>query len=217
MAEIGISNYKMTHATQHTFESLGFSLRARTSLTQAGIRTVKDLLVRTDRDLIRLPNLGRTTLASIVDRLTMAGLALNLEKLDFPKYRMDRNRALEIINSLASGVDPITEEVFPTESALQHPNIVRALFLAAIALQSKGDKPDLLSAKKDANLLSNAGKSWSQSEDHDLVSAFELGATEKQLAVKHERTMGAIRSRLVKQGKLEPYGMRDAVSETPPS
>lgn len=207
----------MTHATQHTFESLGLSLRARTSLTQAGIRTVEDLLVHTERDLIRLPNLGRTTLATIVDRLTMAGLVLNLEKLDLPKYRMDKNRALEIINSLAAGVDPITGEVFPAESALQHPNIVRALFLAAIALQSKDAKPGLSPATNDANFLSNAGKSWSQSEDYDLVSAFELGATEKQLAVKHKRTKGAIRSRLVKLGKLEPYGMRDAVIETPQS
>ncbi len=116
---------------------------------------------------------------------------------------MDQTRALEIINALAAGIDPLTGEVFPEHSTLQHPDVVRALFLAAMALQSSRSKPPR-PASKDSDLPPKAGKSWSEAEDHELVAAFESGKSEKELAAKHQRTLGAIRSRLIKLGKLEP-------------
>lgn len=119
---------------------------------------------------------------------------------------MDNERALDIINALASGIDPFTGEVFPQESALQNPETVRALFLAARALEQEPGrrKSSSKSRPKDPSLPGNTGKPWSDVEDLALVSAFESGSTEKDLAASHQRTPGAIRSRLVKLGKLEP-------------
>lgn len=47
------------------------------------------------------------------------------------------------------------------------------------------------------------GEPWSADEDSRLVRAFDAGATQKQLAERHGRSPGAIRSRLEKIGKLE--------------
>lgn len=49
---------------------------------------------------------------------------------------MEQTRALEVIQSLAAGTDPFTGEVFGPGSTLQNPEIVRALFVAAAALQA---------------------------------------------------------------------------------
>lgn len=48
---------------------------------------------------------------------------------------MDAAQALAVVRSLANGVDPESGEVFPPESAHQRPQVVRALYLAASALE----------------------------------------------------------------------------------
>src|SRR5678809_126336 len=48
---------------------------------------------------------------------------------------MDSAQALAVVRSLANGVDPESGEVFPAESAYQRPQIVRALYEAASALE----------------------------------------------------------------------------------
>lgn len=115
---------------------------------------------------------------------------------------MDNQRALEIINALASGVDPFTGEVFGQRTVLQNPEAVRALFLASRALEEATEREKRKT--RNPNLPANAGKPWSEEEDRRLISAFDSGQTEKQLAASHARTLGAIQSRLVKLGKLEP-------------
>ncbi|HSW12091.1 MAG TPA: hypothetical protein VLI06_04580 [Solimonas sp.] len=111
---------------------------------------------------------------------------------------MEQTQALEIIRSLASGIDPATGEVFPPDSAWQQPDIIRALHLAATALQQAAS-----SAKKNQSLPPSTGKPWTAEEDQALIEAFESGSTPKQLAAAHQRTNGAIQSRLMKLGKID--------------
>ncbi len=115
---------------------------------------------------------------------------------------MDKSRALEIINILASGADPLTGEVFPPEHAIQHPEIIRALYVAAIALSSEGSKTKAAKVRN-SNLPEKAGTPWSDDEDRELLAAFDNGCSEKELAASHQRTPFAIRSRLIKLGRLE--------------
>jgi hypothetical protein len=115
---------------------------------------------------------------------------------------MEPNRAIEIVNALAAGADPFNGEVFASESILQHPDVVRALFLASVALKSAPTGETSSQAKK-ARLPSNAGLPWSASEDDELAKGFESGIPPKSLATAHQRTVGSIRSRLIKLGKLE--------------
>jgi len=115
---------------------------------------------------------------------------------------MDNERALEIISTLASGVDPFTGEVYDPGNVLQNPDTVRALFLAVRALE--GTSRRRKGKARNPDLPAHAGSPWSEEEDRRLAAAFDSGLTEKQLAESHERTRGAIQARLVKLGKLEP-------------
>ena len=108
--------------------------------------------------------------------------------------------AKQIIEVLAGGVDPATGEVLPDDSPLSSPHVIRALFIAAKALE-------LMAAAKPARPAvaapGNAGKSWTNDEDQRLIAAFDAGTLVAALARTHERTTGAINSRLVKLGRLQ--------------
>jgi hypothetical protein len=48
----------------------------------------------------------------------------------------------------------------------------------------------------------NAGKAWAEREDRDLIARFDGGMDLVALAATHRRTLGAIRARLVKYGRV---------------
>jgi hypothetical protein len=48
---------------------------------------------------------------------------------------MDTDKSLEIIRALANGVDPQTGEEYAVDSPYQHPQTIRALFMAIQALE----------------------------------------------------------------------------------
>jgi len=110
---------------------------------------------------------------------------------------MDTAKSLEIIRTLANGVDPYTGEEYPIDSPYQHPQTIRALFVAVQALERVKKAGDW-----QRQLPDNAGKAWEDEEDQRLVSAFDSGKSSKQLAEDHQRT-ASIRSRLLKLGKLQ--------------
>ena len=110
---------------------------------------------------------------------------------------MNNQHALEIINALASGIDPVSGEIFPPQSALQHPEIIRALYVASIALRDHPAKT------RNPNLPHKAGMPWTEVEDQELLAAFDQGRAEKELAELHQRSRGAIRSRLMLLGRIE--------------
>ena len=107
--------------------------------------------------------------------------------------------ARQIVEVLANGIDPATGEVLPDDSALSNPHVIRALFIAAKALElMAAAKP----ARPAAAAPGNAGKAWTEEEDHRLLAAFDGGAPVAELARTHERTTGAINSRLIRLGRL---------------
>jgi hypothetical protein len=105
---------------------------------------------------------------------------------------MEDIKAAEILKSLAAG------GAAADAAALQSPDVVRALFLAAESLESRAR-----TARRTGNLPRNAGKTWTQEEDDRLITGFDGGATIDALAVTHERTRAGIEARLVKHGRLE--------------
>jgi hypothetical protein len=58
--------------------------------------------------------------------------------------------------------------------------------------------------RKNPRAARGAGKPWDGEEDESLVADFESGTAIAELAQMHQRTEGAIRSRLLKLGKLVP-------------
>jgi hypothetical protein len=110
---------------------------------------------------------------------------------------MDQAQALEMVRSLANGVDPESGEVFPPESAYQRPQVVRALYEAASALE----RIERFERRR-AQMPAKTGEPWSEEEDRKLLAAFDAGRALQELASAHERTMGAVRARLLKYGRI---------------
>src|SRR4051812_19815432 len=110
---------------------------------------------------------------------------------------MEAAQALAVIRSLANGVDPESGEVFPADSPYQRPLTVRALYEAAAALE-KSEKFD----RRKAQMPAKTGEPWTENEDRKLLAGFDAGRSLQELAVAHERTMGAVRARLLKYGRI---------------
>jgi hypothetical protein len=110
---------------------------------------------------------------------------------------MQSAQALAVVRSLANGVDPESGEVFPPESAYQRPQVVRALYQAATALE----RIDRFERRK-AQMPAKTGEPWSEDEDRKLLAGFDAGRALQELAATHERTTGAIRARLLKYGRI---------------
>ena len=115
---------------------------------------------------------------------------------------MENAAALNIIQQLANGIDPHSGEVFRADSPYQHPDTVRALFIASRALEAQ-PAPKQRAAGSE-NAPQNAGKPWSGDEDKALAAAFDAGKQIPELAVQHQRSRFAIETRLAKLGKIEP-------------
>jgi hypothetical protein len=116
---------------------------------------------------------------------------------------MDYNTALKIIQTLSDGIDPVTGEVFPSDSPYQNAQTIRALFTAKDALEAVIKRDN-----KRKGLPERAGKGWDKIESDLLVQRFDEGATVGELAKEHKRTRGAIESQLAKLGKIEPIYQR---------
>jgi len=110
---------------------------------------------------------------------------------------MELAQALAVVRSLANGVDPESGEIFPPESAYQRPQIVRALYEAAAALE----RQERFERRK-AQMPQKTGEPWTEDEDRKLLAAFDAGRALQELASAHERTMGAVRARLLKYGRI---------------
>ena len=110
---------------------------------------------------------------------------------------MESAQALAVVRSLANGVDPESGEVFPSESAYQRPQIVRALYEASTALE----RIERFERRK-AQMPAKTGEPWTEEEDRRLLAAFDAGRALQELAAAHERTMGAVRARLLKYGRI---------------
>jgi hypothetical protein len=115
---------------------------------------------------------------------------------------MEQAAALKIIQQLANGTDPHTGEIFRADSPYQHPDTVRALFVALRALE--GQPAPKQSAAGNAAKPQKSGKPWSDDEDKALATAFDAGKRIPELAVQYQRSNFAIEARLAKLGKIAP-------------
>jgi len=110
---------------------------------------------------------------------------------------MEISRALEIIGHLAQGKNPYTSQELPETSPFHQEETKKALHLALDGVKVLGHK-----MKRAAELPTNSGKPWVASEDQELIRAYKCGHHIHELAKKHQRTEGAITSRLVKLGVI---------------
>ena len=125
---------------------------------------------------------------------------------------MDQEKALRILKTLADGIDPGTGEALPAASAYQHPDAVRALFVAIRALETP-EATAKRSAPAPRSSAGNSGKPWSKEEDEQLLSAFDGGQPTEAIAETHGRSKIAIEARLAKFGRMPmPAGIRGSTA-----
>jgi hypothetical protein len=104
-----------------------------------------------------------------------------------------------VLRALAHGIDPVTGEILGDDGPLQSPMVIRALYEGAEALERQKSAE---TRKQRPAAPSNAGAPWTPTEDDSLRQSFHKGIVVKQLAVEHQRTEGAISSRLVRLGLI---------------
>ena len=122
---------------------------------------------------------------------------------------METAKTVEILKTLAEGIDPGTGEQFPAGSTYQQPDTVRALFSAIRMLETPASTSSRqASAKQESAPVTaksapeNAGRPWSETEDTRLGNAFDAGKAIEELAAIHKRSKWAIEARLARLGKI---------------
>lgn len=110
---------------------------------------------------------------------------------------MTQTRARQILQSLIQGIDPITSEELPRETALQHADVLRALLAGLTALDQMAAR-----AQRRAQLPGNVGQAWTTEEESRLIAAFQSGDSAIAIARQHGRTLRAIEARLEKLGLI---------------
>jgi hypothetical protein len=109
---------------------------------------------------------------------------------------MQVEHVVSILESLGSGVDPHQGTPIPIDS-FQSPDVIRALFTAAALLK------DRQAAASASHRPAAAGAKWTGDEDALLVRQYDEGLPIPEIARQHDRTTGAITTRLVKLGKID--------------
>jgi len=123
---------------------------------------------------------------------------------------METQMTLQILRTLADGIDPATGEQFAAGSVYQHPDTVRALFSAICMLESPAAPaaPQPAPARQASAPttakpgMENSGRPWSQEEDARLGSTYDAGRSIEELAGIHKRSKWAIEARLARLGKI---------------
>lgn len=118
---------------------------------------------------------------------------------------MDDNKALAIVSALANGVNPQTGEMFEVDSPYQSADVIRALYVAVRALELTNRTKARNSRTR---MPANAGKSWSEQEDQDLLEKFDQGMSVPELAQAHDRTLAGIQARLERHGRVQGQGLQ---------
>lgn len=120
---------------------------------------------------------------------------------------MELPRALEIVEALAEGVDPLTGEILSAESPYNSPEVIRALFTLLNAANGTPKKIKKTPEQKQADNLAkglprNTGMPWTETLKHTLAERFSSDQPMNALAAEFERSRGSILSELKRQGLI---------------
>ena len=110
---------------------------------------------------------------------------------------MEKGRAIEVMTSLADGIDPYTKESMGDASPYQNADTVRALHVALEALKGGvRTKP----VREDGK--TKVGKAWTEEDEKKMEEMFDAKVDVAEIAEKLERTKGGIWARLEKIGRV---------------
>ena len=108
---------------------------------------------------------------------------------------MNNKEALEIVEQMIQKRQALSAETLTPKQWSQTQQIINALQLASQALQNR-----IKTEARQSSLPNNAGKSWTDEENQQIIEAFNNGESIATIAERHQRTKGAITSRLSRLG-----------------
>lgn len=137
----------------------------------------------------------------ISDTVTLAEDDAMLAEEIEPTNRIRRplisgNDARLIFTKLAEGTDPISGEPLPEDSPYRDTQIIAAF---RFALTMRDPRQSRQQPREGAV---NHGKSWNHEERARVAESFKQGAKAQEIATRHGRSYGSIRSELIKQGLI---------------
>ena len=119
---------------------------------------------------------------------------------------MEKSEVVETLSALASGVHPVTGEVFEEDSPYNHPKVIRALFGSLEIIQTPANR---LPKKSQEEINREEGRPlrfnmrWTEQEDEELIQLIVKSTLTGDIAEQFQRTKGSIHSRLQGKGLLE--------------
>ena len=109
---------------------------------------------------------------------------------------MDVTRAMELLRTVAEGVNPFTGEILPEDCVCNQVEMVRAIYCVLNEVRPPTEK-------KAKSQPENAGKPWSESERNEVAEEYRSGMTMTAIARKHQRSRGSIEAKLAQMGLIE--------------
>jgi hypothetical protein len=112
---------------------------------------------------------------------------------------VELDEALRIVRALADGLDPQTGKECASNSLVRNAQVVIALHRAVGAMEAQSERDRTKKMQP-----GNAFRWWSKAEEAQVCKELQDGLDLVDIARKHNRTVPAVVTRLIKLGKISP-------------
>lgn len=119
---------------------------------------------------------------------------------------MNNERAIEILEMLLNGVDPVTGEILPEKGPHAEPDVIRALYkgIQALSREAKQEKEEGMCSETDTTPpKANAHRPWKKEDDEQLMEMFNNQVPIEDMCTALQRRPRGINNRLIFLGLVE--------------